>query len=78
MNTHAIRTDHTVYTNTGIEKRNLYQASPKRLYKNTETVRRAIRSPGIGTNGPAVDSVIRFFRGTVVNGDVSGIEWGTL
>jgi hypothetical protein len=79
MNSYAHRTGHTFYKNTGIEKRDTYQDPPKRLYKNFETIRRAYKGTGSGNGsytGTAVDSIVQFFKGTVVNGDVSGIEWG--
>lgn len=81
MNTYANKTGRTLYTNTGIEKRNIYHSTSKRLHKNIETTRRSNRSAVIGNDlytGPAVDTIIKFFKGTVVNGDASGVEWGTL
>lgn len=78
MNTYAKRTGLSVYKNPGIKKRNPYQASPKRIYKNTEATGYSIRGAGTGAAGPAVDSILAFFRGTIVNPDASGIEWGTL
>ena len=78
MNTYASKTNHTLYKNTGAEKRNTYQALPKRFYKNFETnqlTNRGIIVPNRNASGSAVDSIVELFQGTIVTGETSGIEW---
>jgi hypothetical protein len=78
MNTYASKTNNTLYKNTGAEKRNAYQALPKRFYKNFETNERTNRGTivsGRKASGSAVDSIVQLFRGTIVTGETGGIEW---
>ena len=81
MNTYASKTNHTLYKNTGAEKRSTYPALPKRLYKNFETnqpANRGIIVPNRHASGSAVDSIVELFRGTIVTGETSGIVWKAL
>jgi hypothetical protein len=78
MNTYASKNNYTLHKNPGAEKRNTYQALPKRLYKNFETNRRTNRGSiisGNKTSGSAVDSIVQLFRGTIVTGETGSIEW---
>lgn len=78
MNTYASKKNYTIYKNPGAEKRNIYQAVPKRIYKNLETIKHTDRGIIIADrkhSSLAVDSIIEFFRGTMVTGEIGHIEW---
>jgi hypothetical protein len=78
MNTYANKKNYTLYKNPGPEKRNTYQALPKRVYKNLETIKRTNRGIIVADrkySGSAVDSIIELFHGTIITDEIGLIEW---
>ena len=77
MNLYANAKSNYYHTNADYGQRNVYPVAHKRIYKNLEAHRRATGSGSdAGADARAkIDSVIRIFRGALVNDASANIVW---